>query len=60
MKRRDFVNTALTGTAAIVTLPLVGQAAKAHTWANVLFREDNAGHWKGKKKAARTGCRDKG
>lgn len=50
MKRRDFVNTALTGTAAIVTLPRVGQAKMAHTWTNVLFHEDNAGHWKGKEK----------
>ena len=50
MIRRDFVINALTGTAAIVTLPRVGEAAAPNTWNNVLFTEDNPGHWKGKEK----------
>jgi superoxide reductase len=50
MIRRDFVITALTGTAAIVTLPRAGEAATPKTWTNVLFSEDNPGHWKGKEK----------
>jgi superoxide reductase len=47
MKRRDLVITALTGTAATVTLPRLAQAASPDAWTNVLFTEDNRGHWKG-------------
>ena len=50
MKRRDFVTTALTGTAAVVTLPRVAETAAPNAWTNVLFTEDNPGHWKGKEK----------
>jgi superoxide reductase len=50
MKRRDFAFAALTGTAAIVTLPPQGAAATPDAWTNVLFTEDNPGHWKGKEK----------
>jgi superoxide reductase len=47
MKRRDLVITALTGTAATVTLPRLAEAASPDAWTNVLFTEDNLGHWKG-------------
>lgn len=50
MKRRDLLMTALTGTAATVTLPRLAEAATPDAWANVLFTEDNPGHWKGKEK----------
>jgi superoxide reductase len=48
MKRRDFGIAALTGTAAIITLPRLAKAAAPDAWSNVLFTEDNPGHWKGK------------
>jgi superoxide reductase len=47
MKRRDLFVTALTGTAAIATLPRSAQAAPA-AWTNVLYTQDNPGHWKGR------------
>jgi superoxide reductase len=50
MKRRDFVTTALTGSAAAIALPRVGEAATSDTWTNVVFTEDNPGHWEGKEK----------
>jgi len=50
MKRRNFVITALTGTAAVVTLSRVAETAAPDAWTNVLFTEDNPGHWKGKEK----------
>lgn len=46
MKRRDLVITALTGTAA-ATLPLPAEAATPEAWTNVVFSEENPGHWKG-------------
>jgi superoxide reductase len=48
MKRRDLIVTALTGTAAIATLSRPAEAAAPAAWTNVLFTQDNPGHWKGK------------
>ncbi len=48
MKRRNLVLAALTGTAATVALPRLAEAAAPDTWTNVVFTEDNPGHWKGK------------
>ncbi len=50
MKRRNFVITALTGTAVVVTPNRLAKAAASDAWSNVLFTEDNPGHWKGKEK----------
>jgi superoxide reductase len=50
MKRRNFVVTALTGAAAVVTPTRLAKAAASDVWSNVLFTEDNPGHWKGKEK----------
>jgi superoxide reductase len=47
MKRRDLVITAVTGTAATVTLPRRAEAAAPDGWTNVIFTENNLGHWKG-------------
>ena len=48
MKRRDLVITALTGTAAIATLPRTVEAAASAAWTNVVFTKENPGHWGGK------------
>lgn len=47
MKRRDLVFTALTGAVATLRLPRFAEAAETEAWTNVLFSEDNLGHWKG-------------
>jgi superoxide reductase len=47
MKRRDLVVTAFTGAAASLTLPQRAEAASPDPWTNVMFTEDNLGHWKG-------------
>ncbi len=47
MKRRDMIVTAFTGAAAIAALPRQAKAAPA-SWTNVLYSQDNPGHWKGK------------
>jgi superoxide reductase len=46
MKRRDLVMRALTGAAATVALPHLAQAAEPGL-TNVVFTQDNPGHWKG-------------
>ena len=51
MKRRDFVTSTLTGTAAIVTPTRRAEAAAPDAWTDVLFTEDNPGHWKGREKS---------
>jgi superoxide reductase len=48
MKRRNLVISALTGTAAMVALSRPAEAAAAAAWTNVIFTQDNPGHWKGK------------
>ncbi len=47
MKRRDLVITALTGAAASVALAGHARGAAPDAWTNVLFTQDNFGHWKG-------------
>jgi len=48
MKRRDFGISALTGTAAIVTLPRLAKAAPPDVWTNVVYTAENPAHWKGR------------
>jgi superoxide reductase len=50
MKRRDLVMSALAGTAAAVGLPRRAEAAASDAWTNVVFSENNLGHWKGMEK----------
>ena len=50
MKRRDFGISAITAAAALAALPRSAKAAVPAGWSNVLFTEDNPGHWKGKEK----------
>ena len=47
MKRRDLVMSALTGTAATATLARRAEAAAPNAWTNVVFTENDLGHWKG-------------
>lgn len=46
MQRRTFVSTTLVGAAAALTLPSMAQAAPGEEWTNVVFTEDDPGHWK--------------
>jgi superoxide reductase len=48
MNRRDLLMRALTGAAAVAALPGIATAAEAGGWTNVVFTEDNLGHWKGR------------
>jgi superoxide reductase len=50
MKRRDLVMSALVGAAAAIRLPRRAEAAASDAWTNVVFSENDLGHWKGMEK----------
>lgn len=50
MQRRQFVTSALAATAAAAALTRGAVAEDAPQWTNVVFTEDDPGHWKGVEK----------
>jgi superoxide reductase len=46
MKRRAFLNSALAGAAGVALVSGTAQAASASEWDNVIFTQDDPGHWK--------------